>query len=51
MQEMTTTHATVKSLTRRVEGGGQKLHVDSFFSSPDLSDDVRIRGIKTVVGL
>jgi hypothetical protein len=35
---MRVTHATVKSLTRRVEGIGQKLYTDNLFSSLDLFD-------------
>jgi hypothetical protein len=32
-QDMAATHATVKELTRRVEGLGHKLYMDNFFSS------------------
>jgi hypothetical protein len=35
-----TTHATVKYLTKKVEGHGQKLYTDNFFSSPDLFYDL-----------
>ena len=35
VQHLTATHTTVTNLTRRV-GGGPKLYVDNFFSSPDL---------------
>ena len=37
---MTATHTTVTNLTRRIEGYGHKLYMDSFFSSPDLFDDL-----------
>jgi len=39
------THATVKSLTRRVEGVGHELYMNSFFSCPDLYDDLHTRDI------
>jgi hypothetical protein len=44
--QMTTTYATVRSLTRRVEGVGHKLYMNIFFSSPDSFDDLHTRGIK-----
>jgi hypothetical protein len=34
-----------EKLTRRVEGVGQKLFMDSLFSSADLFDDLHTRGI------
>jgi hypothetical protein len=42
---MTATHATVRSLTRRVEVVDHKLCMDNFFSSPDIFDDLHTRGI------
>jgi len=38
-QHVTATHATVTELTRKIEGRGHKLYMDSFFSSPELFDD------------
>jgi hypothetical protein len=32
--DVTATHVSVKDLTRRVEGRGNKLYMDNFFSSP-----------------
>ena len=37
---MTAAHATVRRLTRRVEGLGHKIFMDKFFSSPRLFDDL-----------
>jgi hypothetical protein len=34
--DMTATHATVKQLTRKIQGSGHKLYMDNYFSSPDL---------------
>ena len=39
-QHLTATHSTVTSLTKGVEGFGHKLYMDSFFSSPDLYNDL-----------
>ena len=39
-QHLTATHSTVTSLTKGVEGFRHKLYMDSFFSSPDLYDDL-----------
>jgi hypothetical protein len=44
-KEMTATHATVRNLTRRVEGVGPKLFMDNFFSSPAPFDDLSTRKI------
>ena len=38
--DMTTPHSTVRHLTHRVEGLGQRLFMDNFFSSPRLFDDL-----------
>lgn len=37
---MTATHATVTHLTRSVKGHGHKLHMDNYFSSPDLYNNL-----------
>ena len=39
-QHLTAQHATVRELTKKVEGRGHKLYMDSFFSSPDLFDEL-----------
>ena len=39
-QHLTVTHSTVTSLTKGLEGFGHKLYMDSFFSSPDLYDEL-----------
>jgi hypothetical protein len=39
-QRVTASHATVTELIRKIEGHGHKLHMDSFFSSPELFDDL-----------
>jgi len=39
-QHLTAKHSAVTSLTKGVEGFGHKLYMDSFFSSPDLYDDL-----------
>ena len=39
-QHVTATHATVTELMRKIEGRGHKLYMDSFFSSPELFDDL-----------
>jgi hypothetical protein len=43
--DMTATRATVRHLTRKVEGHGYKPYMDNFFSSPDLFDDLTKRKI------
>jgi hypothetical protein len=43
-QAMTVAGVTMRSLTRRSEGVGQKLYMNSFFF-PDLFDDLHRRGI------
>jgi hypothetical protein len=40
-----TTHARVKGLPRTVEGVGHTLHMDNFYYSPDLFDDLDTRDI------
>jgi hypothetical protein len=42
---MTATHATVTGLTGRIENLGHKLYMDSFFSSPELFDDLHTKAI------
>jgi len=37
---VTATHATVTELMWKIEGRGHKLYMDSFFSSPELFDDL-----------
>jgi sorbitol-specific phosphotransferase system component IIBC len=44
-QIITVTHATMKSLTSRVETVGHKLYMDNFFSSPALFNDLHTRDI------
>jgi hypothetical protein len=38
--DMTATYATVKQLTRKIQGCAQKLPMDNYFSSPDLYRDL-----------
>jgi hypothetical protein len=38
--DMTATHATVKQMTRKIQGCGHKLYMDNYFSSPDLYRDL-----------
>ena len=45
--DMTSAHATVRHLTRRVEGVGHKIFMDKFFSSPRLFDDLETRKINS----
>jgi hypothetical protein len=44
-QMMTDAHVTVRHLTRRVEGAGHILHMDSLFSSPGIFDDLHTRAV------
>jgi hypothetical protein len=44
-QTVTATHATGRSLTRKIEGVGLKLYIGSLFSSPYLFDNMHRRGI------
>ena len=44
---MIAAHATVRHLTRRVEGLGHKIFMDKFFSSPRLFDDLETRKINS----
>jgi len=39
-QHLVATHVTVTELTRKIEGHGHRLYMDSFFSSPELLDDL-----------
>jgi hypothetical protein len=39
-QHLIATHITVTQMTRKIEGHGHRLYVDSFFSSPALFDDL-----------
>jgi hypothetical protein len=50
-QHFTAPNATVTELTRKLEGHGHKVYTDSFFSSPDLFDDITKKKNITVVGL
>jgi hypothetical protein len=47
-QTIMETYASVKSLTRRVEGVGHKLYMDNFFFSPDLFDNLQTSAINWV---
>jgi hypothetical protein len=38
--DITATHATVKQMARIEKGCGQKSHMDNYFSSPDLYDNL-----------
>jgi hypothetical protein len=44
-QDVTVTHATVRDLCKRIEGVGQKLYMDNFFSLPDLFDELATKTI------
>jgi len=44
-QHVTSTHATVTELTRKIEGRGHKLYMDKLYSSPELFDDLVKRQI------
>jgi len=45
--DMTAIHATVRHLTSRVEGLGQKIFMDNLFSSPRIFDDLDRRKINS----
>jgi len=45
VQHLTATHATVSELTEKIQGRGHKLYMDSYFSSPDLFDDLATKQI------
>jgi hypothetical protein len=47
-EHLTATHSTVTGLTNGVEGFGHKLYMDSFFSSPDLYNDLAQKKIYVV---
>ena len=42
---LTATHAIVSELTKKIQGHGQKLYMDNYFSSPDLFDDLAMKQI------
>jgi hypothetical protein len=45
-QHVTATHATVAELMRKIEGRGNKLYMDNFFSSPELFNDLVTKQIQ-----
>jgi hypothetical protein len=42
---VTVTYATISGLTIRIEYFGHKLNIDSFFFSPDFSDNLFMKAI------
>jgi len=44
-QHLTAMHATVSEMTHKIQGCGQKLYMDNYFSSPDLFDDLATKQI------
>jgi hypothetical protein len=46
-EKITSTHGIVLKLIRRIQGLGHKIYMDSYFSSPDLFDDLLGRKINS----
>ena len=44
-QHLTATQATVSELSKKIQGHGNKLYMDNYFSSPDLFDDLAMKQI------
>jgi hypothetical protein len=45
VQDLTTSHATVTELTKKVQGHGHKVYMDSSFCSPRLFEDLAVTKI------